>query len=259
MLQKKTGLMYVVLLQLIFNNIINFGPAIFASTATNGILRTTNEGANWEFANIGLSNFSISCVKSFGENLFASSLGGGAFKTNNGINWSPVNNGLQQWTVSDLLMTNTRIFILTGAAGIFYSTNSGENWHNLNAKIQPLDIRSMCSNNFFIFSIVTEGVFRSSDNGNTWIFSDIGLQNSGIYSLTSKGNLLICGSNNNGIFRSSDNGNSWKQINNGLNDNLSISSLASINEIILQLRVQENYLSLRITEIIGTQFKYIWL
>ena len=52
------------------------------------------------------------------------------------------------------------------------------------------------------------GIFKSTDNGNTWTPSDSGLKNSSIFSLTTAGQNIIAGTKA-GIYYSSNSGNSW--------------------------------------------------
>jgi hypothetical protein len=69
-----------------------------------------------------------------------------------------------------------------------------------------------------------DGVFRSTDNGLSWLRTDSGLTSDSILALASNGTYLFAGTYGRGIFRSSDNGQSWMQVNSGLS-NLFIQSL----------------------------------
>jgi photosystem II stability/assembly factor-like uncharacterized protein len=212
-----------------FNKIIDFGDDIFVSTTSKGILRSTNNGINWMYVNNGLLNLSVTSIIVSGNNLFASTLGGGVYmSSNSGENWVPVNNGLQTLKVKDLFFGNTRIFAGTGIAGIFYSDDNGSNWYNTNAKFVPLSLYSMNSNDSILFTGVPGGIFRSSDNGNIWTYSDSGIpQNTYGMEFTVKDSFVFCGSQTNGIFRSSDNGINWIVKNSGLNSSIQTSAMAS--------------------------------
>ena len=61
------------------------------------------------------------------------------------------------------------------------------------------------------------GVFRSTDNGDSWTEVNTGLTNHSIRSLAinSSGD-IFAGTDDGGVFRSTDNGDSWTEINNGL-------------------------------------------
>ena len=69
------------------------------------------------------------------------------------------------------------------------------------------------------------GVYRSTDNGETWTMIDSGLIKNGqdtigILHLAAMGNVIIAGSDSDGIFISTNNGENWKQMNNGIADSM---------------------------------------
>jgi hypothetical protein len=61
------------------------------------------------------------------------------------------------------------------------------------------------------------GVFRSTDNGNTWTAINAGLPSYDVYAIASDANgYLYVGTDGGGVFRSTDNGGTWAAINTGL-------------------------------------------
>jgi photosystem II stability/assembly factor-like uncharacterized protein len=60
------------------------------------------------------------------------------------------------------------------------------------------------------------GIYRSSNNGNSWVKSSNGLTDMSVYSLVAKGNYIFAYTLKDGIFRSTNDGLNWTQINNGL-------------------------------------------
>lgn len=61
------------------------------------------------------------------------------------------------------------------------------------------------------------GIFKSTDNGNSWVEKNNGLTTNDVISLAINNNDdIFAGTFNAGIFRSTDNGESWTQINSGL-------------------------------------------
>ena len=69
------------------------------------------------------------------------------------------------------------------------------------------------------------GVFRSTDNGESWSSANNGLMGTFVYALVDSGTNLFAGTNDRGVFRSSNNGTSWTQVNSGLSDS-TVMSLA---------------------------------
>ena len=72
------------------------------------------------------------------------------------------------------------------------------------------------SNGHILAGTANGGLYRSTDNGDSWILSsfitDIYIR---AITLSPNGNIFVA-TENNGIFRSLDNGENWTQINNGL-------------------------------------------
>ncbi len=70
-----------------------------------------------------------------------------------------------------------------------------------------------------IFAGTSDGIFRSSDNGNSWTAANNGLVNT-ILCLVIKNSTgaVFAGTINAGVYRSTDNGDSWTQINNGISN-----------------------------------------
>jgi len=78
-----------------------------------------------------------------------------------------------------------------------------------------------------------DGVYKSTDNGDTWIPARSGLENTSVNAFGSNSDYLFVSvistsSSLQGVYRSSDLGESWTQINTGL-DNTYISALLAVN------------------------------
>jgi hypothetical protein len=75
-----------------------------------------------------------------------------------------------------------------------------------------------------------DGVFRTTDNGDSWIPINSGLSSVQITSLAigSDGSSLIAGTWG-GVFRSTDNGNSWAQVDSGLQPYMAVNALIRSN------------------------------
>jgi photosystem II stability/assembly factor-like uncharacterized protein len=88
------------------------------------------------------------------------------------------------------------------------------------------DIESLASDATFIYAGTDSGVFRSSDEGGTWLQVNQGLLNLEVYTLgiSKKGN-LFGGTEGHGIFRTSNAGNLWAEKIKGLPDSSTIFSI----------------------------------
>jgi ligand-binding sensor domain-containing protein len=70
------------------------------------------------------------------------------------------------------------------------------------------------------------GIFRSTNNGDTWVETPFGLTHRFIFALAihQRGDIFV-GTNGGGVFRSLDNGGNWRDLNSGLT-NLQVRTLA---------------------------------
>ena len=78
-----------------------------------------------------------------------------------------------------------------------------------------------------LFAGAWGGIFRSTDNGNSWEELSGEIQNNNIWSLAIDTNdYIFAGTASSGVLRSTDNGETWTLVNNGLT-NLGVPALAN--------------------------------
>lgn len=164
------------------------------------------------------------------------------------------------------LLTNGIYNFAGGQTGSYLSTDSAANYtlsNNGNDAVGPT--RGYTKDNNYIYTCTSQGVFRSADNGATWVSKSIGLTNllgggilnvgtrlfcvtpTGVFMSTNQGdnwnaaglsttdvrsitainNTLFVGTNGAGIYKSDDYGTTWFAINNGLNGALNFRAIES--------------------------------
>jgi photosystem II stability/assembly factor-like uncharacterized protein len=70
-----------------------------------------------------------------------------------------------------------------------------------------------------IFAGTDNGIYRSTNDGETWIEANTGLSESQmILSFTKSGEYILVGTSGQGVFRSADNGENWEPCSEGLTD-----------------------------------------
>ncbi len=87
------------------------------------------------------------------------------------------------------------------------------------------------SDSILLCGTKAQGVYRSPDNGNSWIVSNQGLQNKWIDCFEKDSTYLYAGCFGEGVFRSSDNGNTWLPANTGI-QNESVTCLLRVGGIL---------------------------
>lgn len=232
---------------------------IYVGTS-GGVYRSTDGGASWNAANLGLENYTNSgplpiqavAVDSIGTIYAGAGAGvtagvkGGVYKsTNGGTSWSVVNIGLSGITFVDALAidpTDNSVIYAGTSGGVFKSANSGSSWSAKNSGLTNTDISSLAIDpadhltlyaGAVAFNNYIGGVFKSIDGGNTWQAINTGLITSQrpfatVASLSvGPTGTVYAGTNSGGVYKSSDGGGGWSQVSSGLTFGGTFTSIAS--------------------------------
>jgi hypothetical protein len=124
------------------NTIFVDGADLWAGVGSDGVYRSTDNGATWAASNTGLPAFgrTVSAITRSGSNLFAGLRNSSVYiSTNNGGNWTSAGTGIP---VGSYLFTLHSVgqFVFAGfnyqsptsANGIYRSSNNGANWTPVN-------------------------------------------------------------------------------------------------------------------------------
>jgi len=164
------------------------------------------------------------------------------------------------------LLTNGIYNFAGGQTGAYVSIDTSANYlssNNGNDAVGPT--RGFAKDNSYIFTCTSQGAFRSSDNGTTWVSKSLGLTNllgsgilnvgtrlfyvgpTGVFMSTDQGDnwiaaglsttdvrsiaaindTLFVGTNGAGIYKSIDWGASWVAVNNGLGSSVNFRAVES--------------------------------
>lgn len=189
---------------------------IFVATNKSGInfsftkiLKSADLGINWN--EVYSSSEGLTSFEYYNNNIYVGYTNGILKSTNGGLSWIHINisggSSCFDLEVDDL----NKIFFI-GGGGVFRSTNDGDVWEYLGFNnLLPLSIET--DSDQYIYLGTQNGVYISSDQGQSWYESSDGIQNQVIFSLKKKPDgELLCGTGGAGIYFSSDNGTSWNQI-----------------------------------------------
>jgi photosystem II stability/assembly factor-like uncharacterized protein len=208
------------------------GTTLYAGT-NKGIFSSTNNGTSWSDATNGLSYTGSVVLAVSGPSLFVGTNGGGVFlSSNNGASWAAANRGLTNMSVLALAASpsgggsGANIFAGTDI-GIFLSPDNGSTWTAVNNGLTSTYVNALtvsssaagAASNIFA-GTSSDGVFRSTDNGTTWVKT--ALTGTNVLSLAvatgagGSGSNLFAGTYHNGVYLSTDNGTNWSAVNTGL-------------------------------------------
>lgn len=206
--------------------IANTAGILFAGTDyyhNGGVFRSTDGGDNWSPVNNGLPGWPIiNCFASDSNgHIYAGTQGDGIFKsTTNGDTWSQINAGLSEMYIYSITLSSTGIIYIGTYTGVYSSTNNGGSWHHTSLTSTYAVALSTNLQNYIFVGVQGSGVFRSTDQGNSWIQLSNGLTTNQIRTISvNPGDTIFLGTKA-GAFRSVDQGNTWLAINEGLTDTI---------------------------------------
>ncbi|MGD1043957.1 MAG: choice-of-anchor D domain-containing protein, partial [Bacteroidota bacterium] len=185
------------------------------------ILMSTDKGTSSTTISNGITCTSIRHITAKGTTILAETEVGVFLSTNTGSSWTLVNNGLMvptlwsSYNVQAMAKYDSIMFAGTKASGIIVSTNYGSSWSNATDEFSGFPntmVRALMINDSAVFAGTNNGIYRSNNNGSSWIAMNTGLtQNQRIVlSLIVKGSYIFAGTMA-GILVSSNNGSSWTQ------------------------------------------------
>ena len=193
--------------------------SLFAGSFGNGVFYSNNAGENWITANFGIENSRIIALSLNDNYLFASDYDTGLFRSSdNGNSWTQINNGLGYHIVYSLKANNSALFAGT-SDGLYISTNNGDLWIARNNGLELCQIHCLINIDSLIIVgtagtlEISEGIYRSTDYGNTW--SNVYPEAGSFGSMANYDTNVIAGSEF-GIFISTDLGINWRPFSKGI-------------------------------------------
>jgi hypothetical protein len=117
--------------------------------------------------------------------------------------------------VTGLTMHGAALFTSTADSGVYRSTDDGDTWIAAKTGL-PRDILTITSAGTALFAGRDAGVYRSTNNGDTWTAANAGLSNPSVYTLFVSGAIVFAGTAGSGVFRSTDIGATWTAANAGM-------------------------------------------
>ena len=218
-------------------NIYSFtyvGSTLFAATSYDGVYKSTDFGFNWTAANEGMGPKDVRALTTTNSSTLISGTHyvGMYRSTDLGLSWNKSMSGFPAGiSILSLLESESSIYAGT-RDGVYRTDNNGDSWIKLtgiNDTVNYCTVWDLCEleGTLYISAFLqfNTTVYKTSDNGTTWIRCGNGLPTgiSFIKGLVASGNNLVAGTGE-GIYYSSDRGDSW-HISNGPIDN--IESLAA--------------------------------
>ena len=135
------------------------GNNLFAGTRTNGVFLSTDNGANWDTINNGLTSMDIRYLTVCGTNIFASTYNGRFLSADNGANWVNVNNGLSHYPGA--VASYGGNLIAVDSLRVFVSYDLGQSWISVNEGLESKIVYSVAIDEPYIYvGTISSGVWR---------------------------------------------------------------------------------------------------
>jgi photosystem II stability/assembly factor-like uncharacterized protein len=197
------------------------------SACGNGVLRSVDGGASWKIT----TGWEITEVTRMSadprqpDHVFAATAYGPIRSTDHGESWRFITDGLDRPFASEVCIdrTNGSHLLLAAETGIFSSADAGSHWRRVALKgcaIRTI-IQDPGTDSRFWVGTEDQGIWSSTDAGETWHSCNNGLAHRTVYALTIGGTgngLMFAGTQDGGVYRSTNAGNDWRQCSTGLKD-----------------------------------------
>jgi photosystem II stability/assembly factor-like uncharacterized protein len=189
-----------------------------AGVAGGAALYYSNDGGkNW-ILNDTISSMDII---QFDNTLFVAGLLGIYRSIDQGLHWDQINFGINDLNIHCIKEISGNLLIGTISDWVYISKDTGKNWMRVQGGFPSRETYNLSARGNFIFAGSRQTLYRSSDEGNSWISKDIfNTQNEfydDAYSIAVTDSFLFAvGIVGIGIlYRSSDNGENWSLSNEG--------------------------------------------
>jgi hypothetical protein len=151
------------------------GNTVFVATINQGVYRMPLNGTGWTPARQGLPLNSDGtyvlpyCLTAGNGFVYAGLIGGGVYRSsNNGDSWTQISTGLPSASVFALEISGSKVY--AGGAGL-YRLESNDTWVRIGTGINDTVTRMDLSGPSFLVGGGFNGVYRSTDRGETFKLS----------------------------------------------------------------------------------------
>ncbi len=186
---------------------------IYIGTDYDFIQKTTNNGQSWIQLADGTINSEISAI-AVNKNgiVYAARTAGKIYSSaDNGSTWSLMTNSID--SVNSLALDTLNYIYACRKMSVYRSTNNGASWTVLDGGLRLVKYKFVYAGNdgnIYACSETNQGIYRTSDHGNTWI--QIGLNYQATTMAVTKYGLIYVYYPGTGLYKSTNAGSSWNLI-----------------------------------------------
>ena len=100
--------------------------------------------------------------------------------------------------------------------GVYRSDDNGNSWVRVDSGFTDAFVNTITTLGAYLFAGTDDGVYKSSDLGATWQYASNGITGGSVHTMTSLGRTEVFAGTNDGVFVSTDQGDNWVSITNDL-------------------------------------------
>ncbi|NUN68141.1 MAG: hypothetical protein HUU02_00340, partial [Bacteroidetes bacterium] len=230
------------------NTIFKADTVLFVGSSS--VYRSTNNGGSWQTASSGITLGAVTYkIIGVGSTVYAATSSGIFQSTNLGTSWTQVKTTANLNEVPYAIASaNGKIYsasynggINSGKDSVYRSTDGGVTWTNIKNNL-PASLYGrylMAYGDTVFYGLQGDGMYRSTNAGQSWQIDTVGLTNKRTYFGLIAGNVIYSGGESEfggtgGLFVSTNNGNVWTKkmstIHNGnATDIVSVGSYLLVN------------------------------
>lgn len=163
---------------------------------------------------LGTEDLNIQALMSVNNHDFAGGATGSYLSIDESASYVFANSGNDDFGPTRGYTSDNDYIYTCTSQGVFRSDDYGTSWISKSSGLPSLLCHGMISLGNSLFVGTPNGVFKTNDQGENW--ESAGMDGEDSRCVTNIADTLFVGTNGNGIFKSIDFGDSWTSINNGL-------------------------------------------
>jgi photosystem II stability/assembly factor-like uncharacterized protein len=173
----------------------------------------------------GTNGLNMQSLLSNGIYNFAGGATGAYLSTNSSASYSLSNTGNDNVGPTRGFAKDDNYVYTCTSQGVFRSSDNGATWVPKNSGLTNLLTSGILKVGSNLFVVSPTGVFKSSNNADNW--SSAGLTTTDVRCIGAINTTLFVGTNGSGIYKSVDSGLNWTAVNNGLGSNTNFRAIES--------------------------------
>ncbi len=224
------------------------GNSVYLTTSAGRYYISPDNGATWNLVQNTSTNAMANHLIFLNNKIIMSTNQGLYESFDSGATWQLNNTGITGLEIESFGENSAYIFAGTDNQGVFRSSDGGLNWELINTGINTfnsLHVTSIINVNDDMYLGTGDGVYKSTNNGNSWDFIFNPGLNIATHALDYDNGVLVTGASGIGIYISQDFGVTWTLTStNGISTNVDYESIEIIgNTIIVSTTNSEIFVS----------------